>query len=66
MNKYKSEMFKVDKENQSINMEKDQAILKIKNSFMCKSAIQIHSLNTINSVFSTNHFYFQTIININV
>ena len=41
LRKYKNEWHKVDQENQNINFEKDQAILKIKNSFMCKLSPQI-------------------------
>lgn len=36
LNKCRKEMEEFDKENSHANLEKDQAILKIKNSFMCK------------------------------
>ena len=39
LSKCKKDMEEFDKENYSMNMAKDQAILKIKNGFMCKWAL---------------------------
>ena len=39
INKYKSDIQKADQENRDINIEKDQTIIHIKNSFMSKSSI---------------------------
>lgn len=41
LNKCRKEMEEFDKENTHVNSEKNQAILKIKNSFMCKLSFLI-------------------------